>query len=1633
MLKRLIIAVFVLSLVMALSGTAISDTGKGPLNEVIKVNPLHERFDAVSDARPVQPSFKKPASAILELPVEHQGTPAPPQSSFCEFQGYYGDLAYFWTIPDNYGDDLFNMRFTVEPEIQECTLLAGWLLMYGPAQVGEPDMRVYLWDTDGFGFPNNKLDSVTISTVGMSGLYWVEADFPNEWIFTTGEEYHIGWTNLGGPSDVLACLSDDGFGPHSGEERASENWNGFWGSMLNDWGVDVAFVIEAERCCVELPISDCDYETYYKNITYYLAAPHPVFGDTAYAQRIKVGSSDTLKFVDVFVHDPADGSFGNDDVYVSIYDDNAGLPGNLLVSKTLAAGTYAAYPTANFVDFEADGLVFEDGNEFHVVLSSSGTVDYESFLFSDGTDGVGRAASIWPGQPWTPLLTGWGFDGNLVVDPYLCVDPYSDCFWGNQCLAGLTYFWRLPDAYGDDANAQFMPGSGIECRVQQVEWALYDNGDPDIYTYNSEISVWTDVGGLPGAKLAGITLEPADYVVYPAIQTVDFTPLNVFVSGGYWIVIESFAPTPETGIRTLSDAGGGGCLNNAAERYLGTWEYMCDGWGVPCDIAFLADAYMCCMPFPDCNCGIVDDYWAPGGNFARNSASNVALDDAHCDLNLSWAYEHPAQGMGLYSGPVISGTGLVANFTDQYQRLSLADGSVVWTFTHPNLGDNLRCTPTIYTIDIAGTPTEVVFVGGGLQQSIFCIDYATGALIWARDFTTFGSEAIQGQTQYPSFVVLNQGGRDVVYWGTQTGKIQAADAATGVLWTPTNFPGEGWATNPVNLGATVGVSGATDGVRLFFATQPGGPGDVYAINADDGSIAWQLSTFGLQGSNVYPGFAGFENFWSGISYYAGVNGGEIYVNATVNSPAYPEDGVFYRISSTTGEPLSASVSGRSLWNHPVMDCNRVYIGTFSNWVNPPAGNNLLCFTRQNGALQWVSGAQGGDSYRATGILTCEPDQPELLFMFSEDGFLSCFNGRDGDEIFRRRIDRPSNIGNGFALSANGELAVGDFWGDIFLLKKGADRARLEFLSYNAVTGLNFGTGAINVDFGQMFHNPGCLDLVFNGVNADENPFTPGIPLFSNADYTADELLQRAEFIADRVARDHFLQKFSRAASVTDIDDPRDLLTRNELYNRAASAAPVWLNNIVSPAVGQNVAPGDTINLILNVQNELVGRGPNVVYIQLETNDPDFFLNDVTLAPQMKATVVGGCLEDTTYLNFGMGAANYQVVYNSGRMGYQHDSDDNVYAFDIDGDVSVYYGGSYIWGVDTYRLAMNSPDWTSGTDYEVISMQGDPNWCDNDCKPYLQTGVSLGQYSTDGLTYSTISGDFVCKSYIDSVQNFDGNPDPLITAWDWTNFGGPFDDTLTMGLYAETRTIGVANFAPLASVTMEVLEITERNGQDVPDWFVGEYIDYDIGSGDTIAIDRSNSVAYAYTAGAPGVWGAVKVPFGCGYEPLLNVKGLIGSAALWDWNAYFDSAYIYLSNAPGHYSQNTSAGDFEAHFTYAGHDFGPNETYTFGVAHFGLTSVTGTPATPAEVAELAQFVNKWAGFGRGDVNNDGVINLADITYLASYVIDDATNPGPIPFKHLGDVNADGTIDAADVAYLIQFYFECGACPLGDWEI
>ncbi|MCH9025423.1 MAG: hypothetical protein IH931_08830, partial [candidate division Zixibacteria bacterium] len=179
---------------------------------------------------------------------------------------------------------------------------------------------------------------------------------------------------------------------------------------------------------------------------------------------------------------------------------------------------------------------------------------------------------------------------------------------------------------------------------------------------------------------------------------------------------------------------------------------------------------------------------------------------------------------------------------------------------------------------------------------------------------------------------------------------------------------------------------------------------------------------------------------------------------------------------------------------------------------------------------------------------------------------------------------------------------------------------------------------------------------------------------------------------------------------------------------------------------------------------------------------------------------------------------------------------------------------------------------------------------------------------------------------------------------------------------------------------------------------------------------------------------------CGYKPIKSCRLLDSSqgqfeSTLGRGNPFWDSAYFFMSLPDGsETSQGTGGADQQFMATFIEHDFGPNETLTFAVAHFGISSGVTDPSAAGgggEISALANLVNKWVGFGRGDVDDDQNITIADIMTIVSIVSGSVL--GAIPFEHLADVNADGAVDGADVTYLVDYYFNAGPCPAGDWTL
>jgi hypothetical protein len=916
-------------------------------------------------------------------------------------------------------------------------------------------------------------------------------------------------------------------------------------------------------------------------------------------------------------------------------------------------------------------------------------------------------------------------------------------------------------------------------------------------------------------------------------------------------------------------------------------------------------------------------------------------------------------------------------------------------------------------------------------------------------------------------LLVDVGGTPVLFGGTQLGRAFAVNASTGALYA-------GWATNPITLDAGQLVQGsATDGSLLFFGTRQAGlNGDIWAITPATGAVAWKLSTSGgLQGATtVFPG-TGNPVLTEGMPQMS-YEGGVLYAVSNCQTSNFPADGVFYRINAGTGALLSAATPAPGfLFAYPIIDINLVYGQSTTRWIAPPYGGDLIGFNKATGAIAWASedywdpGTNNANQIRRyfnNGLLTCEPEPDvDIIVGADERGFVHFTNSLTGKEIFRRRWDYgPGAVSTAGAtaigMDSNGDVHVlcGSNIGALVSLKKGSDRPRLEIQDYDPSVPVEFSVSLSQIySVPSILTNTGCADLTFQAVNVDTASFNSTDPGISPFVPVRPSLLDAASFLANELAnnaqRFKGVQDIAVNESITNsnIMASSEQSLRNERNYRAALTLPAYLNGVVEPFNGQVLAAGDSMDLVLDVNPSLIERGPQTFYIELDTDDPDFFLNYGSSLipnenPELIVTLVGGCLGDTTYLEFGIGGDDNQPVSNTTRLA---DSDWGPTGIEFNGEGGYVFQATYVFGVSTERIAMNVKNWFGQPEENSwYSVQADPNYCDNDCKPALITGVNLGTI-WNGASYDPVVGNMICKSWIDSVQDYSLGGG--LGAWDWRNYGAPFDDSLTMGVSAHTRTIGVEGMPEFEHFTVEIFEVTERNGDSIPGWKFGSHIDYDAsrfvlgGAHDTLVYDQSSSASWTTSVNPVDyAFGTVKLPFGCGDAPMVSGMALDSDQGQFEQTAgrgdpYWDSCYFYLSLPPGTeraHAISAAAQDEQSHSTLIWHDFLPNETITFASVQFGFDAGVTDPHANGgggEISDLANFANKWVGFGRGDVNDDNAINLGDIMTLADIV--GGSVPGAIPFEHLADVDADGDVDNADLNYLINYYFHCGPCPEGDW--
>jgi hypothetical protein len=738
--------------------------------------------------------------------------------------------------------------------------------------------------------------------------------------------------------------------------------------------------------------------------------------------------------------------------------------------------------------------------------------------------------------------------------------------------------------------------------------------------------------------------------------------------------------------------------------------------------------------------------------------------------------------------------------------------------------------------------------------------------------------------------------------------------------------------------------------------------------------------------------------------------------------------VFYKINTNSGVAESFQQCNGYNWPcTPVIDLDHVYVqfspsGRYwTTQVN--AAQNVQAFSKETGELDWgaIFGATNAvDWTSAEMLLTCEPDgAADLLFIFGRNGGLRCIDVEQHIELFSRRVTDGTFGGAAGAIGydANGDVHM--VWetsgGRMIDLTPQADRSRLQLLGSGFQAPVPFGVdNPYTVTFSEVFSNTGCVALdvditlleASNGAPPQPTMVRPGLEDYADA-------------LAQQLTNDKL---FTGTA-----DHPGDITSKDQgtrpAANPAATALWSWIINPTFSITG--IGQDDVVDLDIDVVQNDVGRGVFDVWAEFTaTNDPDYWLDvvDGPPAPEVQLSFLGGCVSEWTLMNFGAAGIHEEYVWNSGRMGTGEGE-----TFTWAGQVGALYQGAYIAGQNDTTLSINSMDWLGG-DESVAYRSWLPETYMGECTPSLTADVSLAEWSDDGITYTPVTANVVHNNSIDSVQNHgDG-----LGGWDWGNTSAPYDNDMTMGLLYNQQTIGVTDFGAivdlLGNASIEIFTVTERNGDPVDGWVLGNYIDYDVDNPDTVEADLDISAGWVYSKNPTGVretLGQVKIPFGAGYPSMLNAWQINQDSGMWTDTPWLDNAYSNMKDSVGTLSHGPATGqDGAACFTVASHDFAGFGSTEFAVATFWMFD---DPFAAPEIHRMANQLNKFMGFGRGDVNNDGLIGMCDICYLANYV--NYSGPGPIPFMHLGDVDADGDIDNADIMYLVNYYFGGGAGPLG----
>ena len=167
-----------------------------------------------------------------------------------------------------------------------------------------------------------------------------------------------------------------------------------------------------------------------------------------------------------------------------------------------------------------------------------------------------------------------------------------------------------------------------------------------------------------------------------------------------------------------------------------------------------------------------------------------------------------------------------------------------------------------------------------------------------------------------------------------------------------------------------------------------------------------------------------------------------------------------------------------------------------------------------------------------------------------------------------------------------------------------------------------------------------------------------------------------------------------------------------------------------------------------------------------------------------------------------------------------------------------------------------------------------------------------------------------------------------------------------------------------------------------------------------------------------------------------VRGFDGAGGSNDWAydlAVDRSGNVYvtgLSGTPGTPSDYAtvrydSEGNQVWTKTYNGEGNYDDYAYSIALDNSGNVYVAGSSFQSSTYPNNLDYVTiKYSQFSHGDINGDGIVDIADIIHLINYLFIGGSAPDPL---ENADANCDEAVDVADAVHLINYLFIGGSPP------